>query len=180
MNLLECTPTRLNLGGCGEGKNDSSIPGFATVDLRDVADIRSSADDLSFMPDASIEEIYASNILEHFPHPETNQVLSEWFRVLKPGGILWVSVPDFDANVKLYLKEGLCEWVRYLLWGDQKHPLNYHYINFTFATLAKALIDSGFSDVVRVKEFPHGIRDASTIQDSKYGIMVSLNVKATK
>lgn len=171
---------RLNLGGAGEGYREGRIPGFLTVDLRkDAADVYSDVSDLSLFTDGSVSEIYASNVLEHFPHVQTVTVLREWRRVLKKGGKLWVSVPDFEQTVRIFLMHGLTDWVQYLAWGDQAHPLNYHYINFTFGTLAKACDKAGFSDIKRVNLLPYGLLDASTIIDNAERKPISLNCEAT-
>lgn len=175
-------PICLNLGGAGEGFISGKIPGFLTVDLRDVpdTDIVSDISDLSWIENERVDKIYCSNALEHFPIHQTKSVLAEWSRVMKPKGKLYVSVPDFDANVRLYLKTGLTGWLQYLIWGDQKGPLNYHYINFTFGTLAGLLADVGFKDVKRVTDFGFGVEDASTHRDNWFKIPISLNVEATK
>lgn len=175
-------PICLNLGGAGEGFLDGRIPGFYTVDLRDVddTDIVSDISDLSWLKDGSVDKIYCSNALEHFPLTQTLDVLKEWHRVLKPKGRLFVSVPDFDAAVKLYLKMGLTGWIQYLVWGDQKTPLNYHYINFTFATLSGLMMEAGFKDVRRVREFTFGIKDASCHMDNILNLPISLNVEVDK
>lgn len=171
---------RLNLGGCGEGFLDSRIPGFLTMDLREGADVVGDCADLSRFPDESVSDVYASNILEHWPIAKTVDVLKEWRRVLKPGGKLYVSVPDFDAAVKLYLKLGLVKWLKFHLWGDQMHPLNYHYVCFTFASLAEDLHAAGFSDIQRVKVFNIGEKDCSRSVDSRTREPISLNVVATR
>ena len=175
-------PICLNLGGAGEGFLDGRIPGFLTVDLRDVddTDIVSDISDLSWLENETVDQIYCSNALEHFPIPQTLDVLKEWYRVLKPKGKMFISVPDFDAAVKMYLKFGLNGWIQYLIWGDQKTPLNYHYINFTFATLSGLMIEAGFKDVKRVKEFPFGVKDASTHRDNYLKMPISLNVEVFK
>src|SRR3990167_54239 len=175
-------PLSLNLGGAGEGHLDGRIQGFKTVDLRPGpnTDIVANVKDLSFCGDGAVEDIYSSNVLEHFSHMETPSVLKEWFRVLRPGGTLYLSVPDFEACVRLYNKIGLVTWVQYLIWGDQAHPLNYHYINFTCATLSKLLNDTGFSDIKRVKHFTFCVKDASEHRDNIMGEQISLNMEATK
>jgi ubiquinone/menaquinone biosynthesis C-methylase UbiE len=104
-------------------------------------------------------------------------VLKEWRRVLKKGGLIRISVPDFDASVRLYLKCGLVPWVQYLIWGDQKHELNFHYINFTWPVLSHFLYQSGFENPRRVARFPYG-KDASAHIDNKEGKPISLNVEA--
>lgn len=173
-------PIRLNLGGIGEGFRDGGIDGFKTVDLRDGADYKRDASDLSIFPDCSVDSVYASNILEHFPMARTVEVLREWRRVLKPGGILYVSVPDFARAVELYQKHGLTEWLRFHLWGDQKHPLNYHYTCFTQATLSKDLMDAGFFGSKRVYTWPFRVSDGSQNVDSFEGKLISLNMEAMK
>lgn len=169
---------KLNLGGMGEGFVDGNIPGFLTMDLREGADFRGDCSDLSRFQDGSVEAVYASNILEHWPIAKTVTVLKEWKRVLRPGGTLYVSVPDFDATVRLYQKIGLTEWIKYHLWGDQKHDLNYHYICFTFASLAKDLHKAGFKDIKRVKHFNIGEQDGSTNVNTVTRELISLNVEA--
>lgn len=173
---------RLNLGGAGEGFLDGRIPGFKTVDLRSVkaTDIVSDVKNLSFCEDASVAEIYASNILEHFPHTETVSVLKEWCRVLIPKGKLWLSVPDFEACVRIYNQTGLAPWLQYLLWGDQKHPQNFHYINFTFQMIGPLLVKAGFSDYKRVDHLPFGIKDASEHRANVDDLPICLNLEVTK
>jgi 2-polyprenyl-3-methyl-5-hydroxy-6-metoxy-1,4-benzoquinol methylase len=63
-------------------------------------------EDLLF-PDSSIDAIGIFDVLEHLEHPEN--LLVEIFRVLKPGGLLIVSVPanqwlfsDFDISIGHY------------------------------------------------------------------------------
>ncbi len=180
-------PIRLNLGGIGAGeggldKTSPKIPGFLIVDLDDHpdTDIRCNVADLSCFEDNSVDEIYASNVLEHFPHIQTLGVLKEWHRVLKPGSTIWISVPDMDANFKIYQKYGLTDWVRNLIWGDQWHVHAFHYVNFTFASLAKAVVDAGFSDIVRVQTFPFGLKDGSQHCCNANGMLMALNVRVKK
>lgn len=173
-------PLRLNLGGIGEGFLDGGIDGFKTVDLRAGADFQRDASDLSIFPDASVETVYASNILEHWSLNKTMEVLKEWNRVLKPGGWLYVSVPDFHRAVEMYQRSGLTLWLRYHLWGDQKHALNYHYTCFTLATLSKDLLDAGFRDVKRMLEWPFKVCDGSQNVDTIEKKPISLNVGALK
>lgn len=44
--------------------------------------------------DASFDAVYAGEIIEHVPDPA--QALSEWGRVLRPGGVLVLSTPNRD------------------------------------------------------------------------------------
>jgi ubiquinone/menaquinone biosynthesis C-methylase UbiE len=80
--------TKLDLG-CG----DERYPGYVGVDFDAMwkPDVIADFETLPF-PDASVEAIYASHVLEHvrFDSP----ALAEWKRVLEPGGLLTVAVPD--------------------------------------------------------------------------------------
>lgn len=176
---------KLNLGGIGDDniKLDitKKIPGFLTVDLQDTPDVDVVTDcsNLSMFPDKSVSEIYASNILEHWPHTQTVSVLKEWQRVLVPKGKLWISVPDIDAALRLVMKYGLAQWFINLIWGDQIHPYAYHYINFSFGSLAKVVMEAGFSDIQRLRRLPYNLEDASSHVDNLDFRFISLNVEVT-
>ena len=51
-----------------------------------------SADDLYWFKDACLDYVFSSHLLEDFP--DTEGVLREWLRVLKPGGRLVICCPD--------------------------------------------------------------------------------------
>jgi glycosyltransferase involved in cell wall biosynthesis len=91
---------RLNLGA-GEDRR----AGYLSVDLRsDVADILADVTRLPFA-DESAAEIFASDLLEHFPAAKTAQILAEWHRVLAPGGKLTLRVPNLFALAKLLVEQ---------------------------------------------------------------------------
>ena len=86
--------------GCGE----KYIEGFIHVDLLefDHIDYKTSIDKLYFAADDSIDLIYASHLLEHVGRHEFKNVLAEWYRALKPSGVLRIAVPDFEALISHY------------------------------------------------------------------------------
>jgi len=95
------------------GSHGETLEGHTTVDIQEGADIQADASDMHMIEDDSVDEIRAFHILEHFrggnnyePHlsnplnPNTVfDALREWRRVLKPGGLLFITVPDFDKIV---------------------------------------------------------------------------------
>lgn len=176
-NLSSTGGIRLNLGGRG-----TVIAGFTTVDLSELNKdgIHSDISDLWMFETETVDEIYASHVLEHFSHTKTGDVLKEWFRVLKKGGKIWVAVPDFQRAIEIYQKYGLVPWVVNFLYGDQGYPLAYHYTGFTFATLAGQLADAGFRSIKRISTMPYGVRDCSGNVSNTDGKSVSLNVGAIK
>lgn len=168
---------RLNLGG-----RATKIEGFQNVDLSEEHDvqIKSDVSDLWMFKDGTVSEIYASQILEHFPHVKTESVLREWYRVLQSGARITIGVPDFQRAVEIYLQVGLVPWVMNQLYGDQGYPLAFHYVPFTFASLSALLDKVGFSKIKRIGQMPYGIKDCSGLCSNMDGKPVSLNVEAFK
>jgi len=55
-------------------------------------------------PDNSFDAVYPCHILEHLTLEEGKRFISEVFRVLKPGGICRLSLPELEGKVREYLK----------------------------------------------------------------------------
>ena len=70
-----------------------------------------------------IDIIYHSHLLEHFSKPNGIEFLRECYRVLKPGGIIRVVVPDLERIATEYLKN-----LRGALKGDPISIHNYNWI----------------------------------------------------
>jgi len=170
--------------GCG----NINHPGFINIDAIPAPHIHyvRGIDDLSPFADNSVDLIYACHCLEHFSHLKIVEVLSEWRRVLKPSGILRLSVPDFDLLVKIYQTQpGDISPIIKSLMGGQDYKYNFHYSVFNSTYLTAQLIEAGFKDVRR---WEPGASDLSTFSDwSNEGIKVngvtcpvSLNLEAVK
>ena len=171
--------------GCGE----KYLEGFTHVDLLnfDHIDYQNAVDDLSFASDLSVELIYASHVLEHTGRKDFEEVLKEWYRVLKPTGVLRLAVPDFESCVKYYLMSGCIDEILGLLIGGQKDKFDYHKMIFDYKFLSKALIKIGFKSVSHYdwKETSHSnVDDFSQAflphMDKKHGMLMSLNIEAIK
>ena len=78
-------------------------PGFTTLDLNPGTnpDIVGSAWPLD-LPDGSVGELRAVDVLEHESWTHTDAILADWFRVLAPGGKLYVQVPDAHKIMRWY------------------------------------------------------------------------------
>jgi len=57
--------------------------------------------------DSSVDVIYSSHALEHFSKEDGRRFLGECYRVLKPGGVLRIIVPDLNALIVDYNKGAL-------------------------------------------------------------------------
>lgn len=56
------------------------------------------------LADVTCDVVYASHVLEHFTRSESRAFLNECRRVLRPGGILRIVVPDLETIARLYLR----------------------------------------------------------------------------
>lgn len=54
-------------------------------------------------PDDAFDVIYHSHVLEHFSKTSATNFLQECYRVLRPQGVLRVSVPDLEQIARTYL-----------------------------------------------------------------------------
>ena len=92
--------------GCGTeiGAFTSPIPGISPIyvdKFQEYANEKTNAQyygdacELPFQND-SLDYVASSHVLEHTANPV--QALLEWFRVLKPGGIVFMVVPDKNAT----------------------------------------------------------------------------------
>jgi predicted SAM-dependent methyltransferase len=55
------------------------------------------------LPDKSCDVVYHSHVLEHFQREEGEKFIRECYRVLRPGGLMRVVLPDLEQICRLYL-----------------------------------------------------------------------------
>lgn len=173
-------PIKLHLGG------KEAHPDWKIVDIeeRPEVDIIADAADLSQFLDNSVESIYASHILEHFHYGLNNELLktlSEWFRVLQPGGKLMVSVPNLQVLCWLYLNPALDLLQRHhvmrIMFGGHMNEYDVHRVGFDPETLASYLQEVGFIDCTTVDGF--GLfSDCSNMR--LLDTLISVNMMAAK
>ena len=171
-------PRKLHIGG------RQIAPGweiFNAVEAPGV-DHLGDARDLSRFPDNEFSAIYASHIVEHIDYKdEMESTLKEWYRVLQPGGSLYVSVPDMDTLAKIFLEKNLTTGERFqvmrMMFGGHMDKYDYHLVGLNFEFLYFYLQLVGFVHQQRVNNF--GIfEDDSTLKFK--GVPISLNVTAHK
>ena len=164
------------------------IPGWINVDVFSnvKADIYSSALALPYKGE-SFDLIYASHVLEHFPRYFILSALGHWRALLKSGGILRLSVPNFEAICEYYSRTGELEKLLGLLYGKQDNLLNCHYIVFDNTTLTEMLKQIGFMQVCpwdwrKTEHSKYDDYSQAYIPhlDKECGLHMSLNLEATK
>jgi predicted SAM-dependent methyltransferase len=89
--------------GCG----DKIHPRWENIDMVSRDPIVKKCNLLNGIPytDDEFEVVYHSQVLEHFSKEDAPGFLKECFRVLQPGGILRVVVPDLESIAEEYLKQ---------------------------------------------------------------------------
>jgi predicted SAM-dependent methyltransferase len=113
-------------------------------------------------------------------------VLTEWNRVLKPGGGIYIAVPDIDSAIAYYLKHGDLKPLYGQFWGGQRDEYDHHKFGFTDKTLAEYLRQTGFENAERYNTFeylPEGFDDFSKsyLPHMDFsGHLLSLNMRAVK
>ena len=171
---------RLNLGS-----GLAPIPGFVNVDaLEESPGVDVGADISERLPfeDGAAELVYASHLLEHFPTDQVPKLLAEWRRVLRPGGVLLIAVPDLEVIARMLTeREGWFTppngpWLG-ALYGGQKDEYDFHKTGFTGPWLAHLMREAGFGEIKRVERFEEiPVADAS-YSPLPFGVNVSLNMR---
>jgi predicted SAM-dependent methyltransferase len=139
--------------------------------------------------DKTVDLIYASHVLEYFDRDEVLEVLLEWKRVLKEGGILRLSVPNFDVLSRLYQSGTPIEQVTGPLYGrwNMRGQWVYHRTTYDHKSLKAVLESSGFKNI-RLwdwRKTDHGVFDDYSQaykphMDKENGTLISLNIEAEK
>lgn len=176
--ILAAGTLRLHIGGQEphpDWKIVNIMPGKFTDFVR-------SCTDLSIFHDGSVAEIYASHVMEHLGYQrELGRALKEFHRILVPGGMLRVSVPDLPTLCRLYLdpqrdSDGRFMVMR-MMYGGQIDDGDFHFVGLNEELLGAYLQRAGFGDIRRVADL--GLfNDASRM--TFYGEPISLNVVARK
>lgn len=125
--------------------------------------------------------VYSSHVLEHFKKADTQNIVNEWVRVLKPGGIIRLSVPSLESLIKIYELSGDMEYIIGPLMGGQTYDQNFHYNMFDKKRLTEYLENAGCEAV-----HPWDYRRTSHSkffdfsQAITWEIPISLNLEARK
>jgi predicted SAM-dependent methyltransferase len=170
--------------GCGE-LNDNR---FINVDARPFPHVHyvQKINSMKNFPSNYADLIYASHLLEHVSHRKTSNILKQWHRILKKGGILRLSVPDFDKIINIYLSEHKnIKSIQGPLMGGQGYKFNQHKAVFNKDYLKQKLLAVGFKKIrywnpnkITLHSFNDWASRKVIINKKEYTI--SLNLEAIK
>lgn len=170
------------------GAGPINIQGWINIDARADSHIHlhSEGFDLHEFADGALSEIYMCHVLEHFSFEESKVILQNFRKKLKVGGVLRLSVPDFDRLVTAYhANENNLELIKMALMGGQDYEYNYHKSVYNHALLSDLLLScdyAGLDTWNSLEDFGVDIGDWSSknFSTSKGEFPVSLNIKALK
>lgn len=179
---LTTTATRLEIGPGQDRRGEdwvtvSAVPSSAVDFLAEWGEDR-----LPF-PDESMDEVYASHVLEHVPYWKTEAALVEAWRVLRRGGTIEIHTVDvaqimasWESRVPVddweppYGDGGYMHWLagRLFAYGAHRADPNWHKAVFDEGWLRVCLTRAGFTECERL-EHPDGL----------HGV-INLGMKAVK
>jgi predicted SAM-dependent methyltransferase len=157
--------------------SSQKIEGWLTFDITPGADYLGNIKNLKLFPSNSMDKVYASHVLEHVNCADAKVAVKEIHRVLKPGGEIFLAVPDMVTLSKL-LETEFAETAIDIMFGVNRPVGDWqpqHQYGYTRELLEKLLDEAGF---ITIKEFEPFLND--TTQFSIGETKVSLCLKAYK
>jgi len=153
---------QVNLGSGGKG-----LAGWVNTELVRTGDTVLCLDIRKPLPlaDGSVVRLFCEHVVEHVDYrDDLPAMLQDWLRVLKPGGVARIIVPDVEKYLRAYAAGDPEAW-NSLGWDlgrmpsdihTPMHILNHvfhqggeHLFGYDFETLAWALKRAGFSKIHR-------------------------------
>ena len=150
----------------------------------------------------SFDKAYSEHLIEHLNVNKVQHFLEEVYRIIKPGGHLRLTCPDFDKYAAAYVNEDNDFYDRVkenLAWKKETHPdltwvmrssggafvasILKDYFNhkwmYDFETLESCLLEVGFSKVIR-QDFQKGLDEECAALDDQGRAFESLYIDAIK
>jgi hypothetical protein len=134
-----------------------------------------------YILDNSLEAIFTSHMLEHLSRPEAKAILYDCYRWLKPGGELWISVPDLSILYDIARAEETSAADRNTALMLISTPRPGHISCWLYGDLKFFLESLGFQKIQRWVDPPNEFQKSPG--DWSYAVadkLISLNVLAIK
>lgn len=172
--------------GCGWrdfGKDWIHVDGgdYPHVKLKNITKLEFNSD--------TVDIIYSSHTIEYFDRDEIIDILLEWKRVLKPGGILRLSVPNFEKLIEVYQITNNLDNILGPLFGKMlmSNDKIYHKTVYDINSLEKLLDSVGFCcfEAYDWRNTEHSMFDDHSQayfphMDKENGLLISLNIQVKK
>lgn len=148
-------PLKLDIGA-----GNKTLTGWTSLGLEPHHQIKADLRDLSPVETNSVDEAQAIHVLEHLPRWDAPAALAEWFRVLKPGAMIGIELPELLRCCKAILKGAPRQEGIQGLFGEWelRDEMMLHKHAWTEAELADELTKAGFTGIRFVLPRYHGRR----------------------
>lgn len=190
--LLRVREVKLHFG-CGTRilLGWTNLDGWAAPGVDHVVDLRERLP----LADGACRLIFSEHTLEHFEMPEIEKILHEFARVLRPGGVLRLVVPDAERYAQAYVKGDIAwfqavagEWLAQPRSGPAtlakglSHLFldHYHRVALDFQTVEMLLKRAGFREVVSSSALGSDEPELRVEMDQEARLLSSLYVEARR
>lgn len=141
---LDGDPIRLNLGS-------GLLPreGYVNVDRREIPGVDVVAEVSNLPVDGgTVEEIFSSHLLEHFPEEQLKRLLAYWVGLLREGGTFRAILPDGEAMIAEFSR-GEFPWdqLRRTTFGGQEYDGDFHFAMYSHDDIVNLLSGASLSEV---------------------------------
>lgn len=143
---------KLNIG-CGPNK----IEGYINIDSEECVHpdlIHDITEGPLPYEDGSVDEITFFHCIEHVSKVAHEIILMDFRRVLKDGGRIYISYPNFRKCAQNWLvnKDGNRAFWEKTIYGRQIHKGDYHVAAITPDYMAELLLHCGFDSILSIDE----------------------------
>ena len=169
------SPVLLNLGAGPRGIDDAH---WVNVDGAPDAGVRFLVDFQRPLPfdDAAFDGVFCEHVLEHFSQEDGARLVADVRRILRPGGVFRVIVPDAEFVLKSYFEDpqalvadrGEGEGTAMEMVNAYFRQRYEHQFMYDWQTLERTLRRAGFSHVVRSRFRDPSACSPVRIDDEKY------------
>lgn len=144
------------------GSGGHRLPGFLNIDIDRRADVRRDVRRGLPFADGSVTGVFSEHFLEHLSQGDGLFFLRECRRVLKPGGVVRIAMPDLDAIVRRYGQE---DWR-----GDgDMFQMGFEWVQNRCEMLNIAMREWGHQWVYNEEELLRAGRMAGLVPMGRYG-----------
>tara|TARA_Y100000591_G_C21784715_1_gene673108 strand:+ start:616 stop:1254 length:639 start_codon:yes stop_codon:yes gene_type:complete len=168
------------------GAGEINLQGWINIDANKKSHTHIIDQDfeLNNFSDEALSEVYLCHVLEHFSFNDSAILINKIYKKLKKGGIIRISVPDFEKISEIYNLDRKLQLVKYALMGGQNDKYDFHKSIYDYEVLRNLLKNSNFNNIAIWDHNDFGVKIGDWSEGQyKVGnkkISISLNLKGMK